>query len=107
MDTEMQSQIDNGTWTLVERHKDMKVLGCKWVFNIKEDSEGKKKHKARLVVGGHRQKEGIDFNETFAPVVKHTSIRILLGLATVLNWEVHQMDFVTAFLNGCIEKIYI
>jgi len=56
------------------------------------------------VVGGHRQKEGIDFNETFAPVIKHTSIRILLGLATVLNWEVHQMDFVTAFLNGCIEE---
>jgi hypothetical protein len=82
----------------------MKVLTCKWVYAIKEDLKGNKRYKARLVVGGHRQREGIDFNETFAPVVSYSTIRMLLALATVNNWEVHQMDFVTAFLNGQVEE---
>ena len=105
MDNEMESQKKNKTWELVTLEKSkVKPLGCKWVFTIKEDAEGKRRYKARLVVGGHRQKYGIDYNETFSPVVKHNTIRILLALATKNNLEVHQMDFVTAFLNGYVEE---
>jgi len=66
MDDEIQSQRKNGTWDLVPlgKHK-VKLLGCKWVYSMKQDLEGKPKYKARLVIGGHRQKYGIDYTETF------------------------------------------
>ena len=77
------------------------------MYVIKKNQDDQK-FKARLVVGGHKQTFGIDYEETFAPVVKYQSIRILLALATVNNWEVHQMDFVTAFLNASLdEEIYM
>ena len=99
MDEEMFSQMQNRTWDMVYLPKGKKPLPSRWVYAKKESLEGAVK-KARLVVGGHRQKKGIDFSETFASVVKYQSIRLLLAMATYYDWHVHQMDFVTAFLNA-------
>jgi hypothetical protein len=107
MNSEMESQQSKATWKLVKRPQEKKVLKCRWIYVIKKNLD-QEKFKARLVVGGHKQTFGIDYEETFAPVVKYQSIRILLALATVHDWEVHQMDFVTAFLNATLsEEIYM
>jgi hypothetical protein len=108
MKKEIESQLENQSWILVPRTPEMHVLPCRWVFALKKNPDGSNKYKARLVVGGHRQKEGIDFKETFAPVLKYTSLRILLAIATFYDYEVHQIDFVTAFLNANLdETIYM
>ena len=104
MKREMNSQIENKTWLLVKREPGMKVLPCSWVYTIKTDAEGQKTYKSRLVIGGNHQTFGLDYNETFAPVVKYTTVRLALAIATYLNWEVHQMDFVTAFLNASVDE---
>jgi hypothetical protein len=85
--------------------KDKKPIGCKWIFKEKRNDAGKvERHKARLVVKGYTQKYGTDYEETFAPVVKFSSIRMLLTVATQNNIIVHQMDVDTAFLNGTIDE---
>jgi Reverse transcriptase (RNA-dependent DNA polymerase) len=82
-----------------------KKVGCKWIFKIKRDSKGKiERYKVRLVAKGFTQKEDIDFNETFSPVSKKDSIRIVLALVAHYNLELHQMDVKTAFLNGELEE---
>ena len=80
-----------------------KAVGCKWVFKVKEDSYGKLIFKARLVAKGYSQREGIDYNETFAPVIKYQSLRMLLAIANQTGMVVHQMDVSTTFLNGFLE----
>jgi len=90
-------------FNMVEKPKEAKILPCKWIFTVKTEADGSTRKKARLVIGGHRQREGIDYQETFAPVVKYQSVRILLALATYYDWHVHQMDFVTAFLNAEVD----
>ena len=88
MQEEMDSLLENKTWELVKLPKERKALQNKWVYRIKQDGEGKKeRYKARLVVKGFAQKEGIDFNEIFSPVVKMSSIRVVLGLVASLNLE--------------------
>eukprot|EP00253_Pinus_taeda_P004790 PITA_04790 len=72
-----------------------------WVDVVIEDIE---KYKARFVAKGYTQKEGIDYEETFAPVARYTSIRSVISLATKMGWEIHQMDVKTTFLNGVIEE---
>ena len=86
-----------------------KTIGSKWVFREKHNSEGRvKRFKARLVAKGFAQKWGIDYDETFSPVVRFSSIRTSLALAIQNNMVVHQMDVVTAFLNGQLdEDIYM
>jgi hypothetical protein len=84
----------------VEREPGMKVIPSKWVFKLKRDSEGRiNRYKCRLVAGGHRQKYGVDFEETFAHVSKATSLRVLLSIAAYNKWKVHQLDVKTAFLT--------
>lgn len=86
-----------------------KPITSKWVFKIKTKANGTlDKYKARLVARGFTQIQGIDYMETFAPVVKLNSIKVLLALATQFNFEIHQLDVKTAFLNGYIdEDIYM
>ena len=110
MDEEMQSLVKNHTWKLARLPKGKKAISCKWVYAQKEGFPSKNdvRYKARLVAKGYAQKEGIDYNEVFSPVVKHSSIRILLALVAQFDMELVQMDVKTAFLHGDLEEeIYI
>jgi hypothetical protein len=88
----------------VPRPKDKSMVSSKWVYRIKHAADGSvEKFKARFVARGFSQKEGIDYEETFAPVARYTSIRVIIALASVLGWKLHQMDVKTTFLNGNVE----
>jgi hypothetical protein len=103
-DDEMLAHSANGTWRLVDLPKDRRAIGCRWVFFKKDDG----RYKARLVVQGFSQVEGVEYQETFSPVIRSESIKLLMAVAASQNKEVHQMDFTTAFLNGTIEgEIYM
>lgn len=82
-----------------------KLIGCKWVYRIKRHSDGSiQKYKSRLVAKGYDQELGFDFNETFSPVVKPATIRVLLSLAVTRGWILRQLDMNNAFLNGILEE---
>ena len=82
-----------GTWDVVKKPKGKVPVGCKWVFIIKYNSNGTvDRYKARLVAKGFTQTYGIDYQETFAPVAKLNTIRILLSIATNLDWKLQQLD---------------
>ena len=108
-DSEYMSLIENDTWDLVELPPDQKSIGCKWIFKVKHTSDGTvERFKGRLVAKGYAQEYGIDYEETFAPVARFTSIRTLLAFAVQHEMIIHQMDVVTAFLNGTVdEDIYM
>ncbi|KAL0454353.1 UNVERIFIED_CONTAM: Retrovirus-related Pol polyprotein from transposon TNT 1-94 [Sesamum latifolium] len=104
---EMESLRINNTWILVPKPKNASVIDCKWLFKIKQENETTR-YKARLVAKGFTQKEGIDFTEIFSPVVKFTTVRILLALVAHHDWKLKQMDVKTAFLHGDLEeKIFL
>ena len=104
-DAEYASLLQNETWDLVELPSGRQAIGSKWVFKVKCGSDGKvERFKARLVAKGYAQKHGIDYDETFSPVVKCQSIRVLLAFALQNDLLLHQMDVVTAFLNGTLEE---
>jgi hypothetical protein len=106
MDDEMQSLHKNQTWDLVQLPKGKKEIGCKWVYTKKEGPTGKDsvRFKARLVAKGYAQTEGIDYNEVFSLVVKHSSIRILLAMVAQFDLKLAQLDVKTAFLHGDLEE---
>uniref|UniRef100_H3H9M0 Uncharacterized protein n=1 Tax=Phytophthora ramorum TaxID=164328 RepID=H3H9M0_PHYRM len=96
-DSECDSLLKNDTWDVVPLPKGRKAIGCRWVFRVKENQAGEiERFKARLVAKGFSQKYGIDYDETFAPVAKFTSIRIVLSLAAKYGLKLHQMDVKTA-----------
>ncbi|KAH9762289.1 hypothetical protein KPL70_000762 [Citrus sinensis] len=103
---EMDSLGRNQTWILVPNPGNRKIFSCKWIFKKKEGIPGVEdsRYKARLVARGFTQKEGIDFNEIFSPMVKHSSIRILLAMVALFDLELEQMDVKTAFLHGNLEE---
>ena len=109
MKDEHGSLVNNKTWTLVARPKDRRVLGGKWVYKLKRGPDGEiLRWKARWVVRGFEQEEGLDYNETFASVVKPMSYKAMFAIAAALDLEVHQMDVKTAFLYGDVdEEIYV
>jgi hypothetical protein len=103
--SEMDSIMSNGTWEVVERPYGCKPVGCKWVLKKKLRSDGTiHKYKARLVAKGYTQKGGEDFFDTYSPVARLTTIRVLLSLAVSHGLLVHQMDVKTTFLNGELEE---
>lgn len=98
---ELNAHKKNKTWEIVERPNNVNVVGCKWVFTTKYDEYGKvKKRKAK----GFTQTPGIDFNETYAQVARQRSIRVLIAIAVKLKLHLHQLDVVTAYLNGNLEE---
>ncbi|KAF5781986.1 putative RNA-directed DNA polymerase [Helianthus annuus] len=105
MQDEMNSLYENNTFELVKLPKGKRALKNKWVYKVKtEEHTSRPRYKARLVVKGFSQRKGIDFDEIFSPVVKMSSIRVILGLAASLDLEVEQMDVKTAFLHGDLDK---
>lgn len=101
MEKEILTLKRNGTWSLVPRPENKKVLSNKWVFKTKTNSKGEvEKYKARLVARGHIQKAGIDYEEIFAPVARYEIIRTLLAVAVEEEMHVHQMDVVSAYVQG-------
>lgn len=109
MQEEICALLDNKTWTLVPRPPDKNVVSNKWIYRIKRLSNGQvERFKARLVAKGFTQQSGLDYTETFSPVVKATTIRILLALATMNNWPIKQLDVSNAFLHGDLHnEIYM
>ncbi|GAU30708.1 hypothetical protein TSUD_39320 [Trifolium subterraneum] len=109
MKTEYKALMDNHTWSLVPLPSHRKAIGCKWIFRIKENPDGSvNKYKARLVAKGFLQTPGFDFKETFSPVIKPVTIRLILTLAVTYKWTVQQIDINNAFLNGILqEEVYM
>jgi len=96
-------------WDLVPKPNDINVIGTKWIYKNKSDENGTvTRNKARLVAQGYTQVEGLDFDETFAPVAKLESIRLLLGVSCILKFKLFQMHVKSAFLNGYLhEEVYV
>ncbi|KAM6587476.1 hypothetical protein CsatA_010081 [Cannabis sativa] len=109
MQEEINQFIRNNVWELVPRPSHQSVIGTKWVYRNKVDEHGViVRNKARLVAQGYNQEEGIDYEETFAPVARLESIRMLLAFACHKNFILYQMDVKIAFLNGYImEEVYV
>ena len=84
-----------------------KIISSKWVYRTKIDADGKKRYKATLVIKGYKHVNGIDYEETFAPVARLSTLRMLLALAVSRHWHVHQMDVVTAFLYPKIDGVVV
>jgi hypothetical protein len=100
---------ENKTWLLVDLPRGHKAIGLKWVFKIKHDEQGQvMKHKVRLIAKGCVQRQGMDFEEVFAPVARMELVRVMLAVAAHHGWTVHHMDVKSAFLNGDLaEKVYV
>lgn len=105
MDVELQAMELNRTWSVVELPPGKNVVGCKWVFTIKYLSDGTvERYKARLVAKGFTQQEGVDYFETFSPVAKLASVKLILGLTAKKGWILAQMDVTSAFLHSDLEE---
>ena len=105
MDLEYNALMNNKTWHLVPPCKGRNIIGCKWVYEIKRKSDGTlDRYKARLVAKGFKQRYGIDYVDTFSPVVKAAIIRTILSIAVSRGWSFRQLDVQNAFLHGHLEE---
>jgi hypothetical protein len=109
MSAEFEALISNGTWTLCPRPTNRHVIHNKWVYRIKRRADGSvERFKARLVAKGFEQQAGIDYTETFSPVIKPATIRLLLALAVSFDWSIRQLDISNAFLHGSLtEEVFM
>ena len=109
MEEEMASIEENRTWSLVDLPHGRRAISLKWVFKVKRDENGEvAKYKARLVVKGYAQRQGIDYDEVLTPVARLDTVRLLIALVAHEGWEIHHMDVKSAFLNGDLkEEVYI
>ena len=105
MSTELTSLMKHETWDLVLPPSNCTPVGCKWVFRLKWHADGSvDRFKARLVAKGYDQRLGIDYKETFSPVVKPETIRTVLSIVVMKGWDLRQMDVNNAFLNGALTE---
>jgi hypothetical protein len=109
MDEEMATLDANVIWELVALPKEKKAIGCKWVYKVKHNADGSvSRYKTRLVAKGYAQTYGIDYEETYSPVAKMTTIRAIIAMAATKGWSLHQMDINNAFLHGDLqEEVYM
>ena len=102
---EFEAHMENGTWEIVEYPNNKKPIGTRFVFKTKLSKDrNKERRKARLIAKGFTQIPGTDFNDTFAPVSRSSTIRLVMVLSVEIGLIIHQMDVVTAFLNGQVEE---
>jgi Reverse transcriptase (RNA-dependent DNA polymerase) len=102
---EMRALVKNDTWDIVPRSSGKNVVGCKWVYLVKYNPEGKvDRFKARLVAKGYTQTYGVDYEEMFAPVVKMNTVRTLISCAVNLGWDLFQLDVKNVFLHGDLKE---
>jgi hypothetical protein len=95
---ELEALRKNRTWELTYLPEGKKAVGCKWIYTVKQNPDGKvERYKSRLVARGYSQTYGIDYDETFAPVEKMSTVRILISCATNFGWPLHQLDVKNAF----------
>ena len=105
MHEELNQFVRNDVWELAPRPENFHVIGTKWIFKNKTDEDGEIiRNKSRLVAQGYTQVEGVDFDESFAPVARLKPIRILMSIACTINFKLYQMDVKCAFLNGYLNK---
>lgn len=106
MKEEYKSMQDNKVWELVPLPEGVKPIGCKWIFKTKRDSNGNvERYKACLITKGYTRKERIDFKETFSLISSKDSFSTIMALVAHYDWELHQMDVKTTFLNGNVDKM--
>jgi histone deacetylase 1/2 len=105
MDVEYAALMKNKTWHLVPYQQGKNIIDCKWVFKIKRKPDGSiDKYKARLVAKGYKQRYGIDYEDTFSPIVKATTIHLVLSIDVSRGWHLRQLDVQNAFLHGFLEE---
>ena len=109
MDKEIQALEQTHTWVLTPLPPGKRPIGCKWVYRVKLNPDGTiERYKARLVAKGYTQRERHDFSETFSPVAKTVSVRVLIALASTKGWPLYQLDINNAFLHGDLdEEVYM
>ena len=109
MQAQYKALLDNGTWELVPPSSAQNLVGCKWVFRVKYTKDRTvERLKARLVAKGFHQRPGLDYSETFSPVIKQSTVRLLLTLATINGWRLRQLDINDAFLQGTLtDNVYM
>ncbi|MCI37589.1 retrovirus-related Pol polyprotein from transposon TNT 1-94, partial [Trifolium medium] len=105
MAIELKALEDNKTWILTDLPAGKVPIGCRWVYKVKYHANGSiERYKARLVAKGYTQQEGVDYFDTFSPVAKLTSVRLLLALVAANNWHLQQLDVNDAFLHGNLDE---
>lgn len=108
-ETEYNALLKNGTWSLVPRHESQNIIECKWVFKVKQKSDGTiDRYKELLVAKGFKQRYGIDYANTCSPVVKSTTIHLILFIAVSRGWNLRKIDVQNVFLHGVLqEEVYM